>query len=520
MLVHEGKRALIMALRNAGKVTTVIPGAKILRQEPNRTLVAVKHTLDVVKVLGNIGIHAPSPIKHYYSWPSKYPKPMAHQVETAAFLIANTKAFCLNGMGSAKTLSSLWAFHYLKQENLVDIAIVVAPLSTLERTWADEVFQNFHEMECTVLHGTAARRKKLLSIPSDIYVINHDGIVVVQEELLALMKTKRCVLILDELAVFRNAKTRRWKIARAMTVLAQWAWGLTGTPIPNDPCNAYGQIKMLRPEQVPRSYMQFQDMVSRLVGPYKRVPKPGATETVYNLMQPAIRYATRDCVDLPPTTYVTRHAPLSEDQLAAYKRMRDQKVFQMTAGATRIVAANEAVVAMKMIQICCGAVIVSEDEAHARIESPARMEIVEDVIEQAEGKVIVFCPVLGAIDYIRDTLRAKGHKVGQVDGRIGKNDRDKVFSQFQGMGVDVIVAQPGAMAHGLTLTAGTVIIWYAPCYSNEIYEQANARIVRPGQKRNTLIVNVEGTELERAIYTRLKNRQAVQGKLLAMMEEG
>jgi len=518
MLVHEGKRALIMALKNPNKVMTVLPQAKVLKQQAGRTLVAVKHTLDVVKVLGNIGLNAPSPIKHYYSWPSKYPKPMAHQIETAAFLIANRRAFCLNGMGSAKTLSSLWAFHFMKQEDLIDAMIVVAPLSTLERTWADEVFQNFFDMQCTVVHGTASRRKKLLAEPADVYVINHDGVGVVHEEILAIMRSKRCLLVLDELAVYRNARTKRWKITRELVVLAQWAWGLTGTPIPNDPCNAYGQIKMLRPEQVPRSYVQFQDMVSRQVGPYKRVPRPDATETVFNLMQPAIRYATRDCIDLPPTTYVMHHAPLSEDQLAAYKRMRDQKVFQHKEDTTKIVAVNEAVVAMKLIQIACGSVITTEDEAHARIESPARMEIVEDVIEQAEGKVIVFCPVLGAIDYIRDCLIAKGHKVGQIDGRIDKTTRDSVFSQFQGSGVNVIVAQPGAMAHGLTLTAGSVIIWYAPCYSNEIYEQANARIVRPGQKRNTLIVNIEGTELERAIYTRLKERQKIQGKLLEMME--
>ncbi len=520
MLVHEAKKALLFVTQHPGQILSVIPKAKALKEKNGKTVMAVKHTPDVVKVLNNIGVPAPHPIKFYYHWPSKYPKPMAHQVETAAFLASNKRAYCLNGLGSAKTLSSLWAFHYLKHEGLVDAALVLGPLSTLERTWADEVFYNFRDIDASVLHGTAAKRKKLLAQESDVYVINHDGISVVLEELQDLMRRKRVVLIVDELTVFRNARAKRWKACQSLVALSAFAWGLTGTPIPNDPCDAYGQIKLLTPERVPRSFTQFRDMVSQPVGPYKRVPRKNATETVHNMMQPAIRYATRDCVDLPPTTYVMRHAPLSEEQDKAFKRMQREKVFQLTDQSAKIVAPNEAIVAMKLLQVAIGAVLTTEDEGVARLQSPQRLEVVREIIEQAEGKVIVFCPFLGGLDYITEELRKDGRRVSQVDGRVSKVDRDRIFSEFQTVGTDIIVAQPGAMSHGVTLTAGSVIVWYAPCYSNETYEQANARIVRPGQKRNTLIVNIEGTTLEKNIYERLKNRQAVQGKLLSMVEKG
>lgn len=516
MIVKPEKKALIMALRNPNKVLTVLPQAKLLVSKQDRSVVAVKHTLDVFKVLTNIGLKPPHPIKFYYDFPTRYDAPMSHQVETAAFLSANTRAYCLNGMGSAKTLSSLWAFDYLRSLDKVDVAIVLAPLSTLERTWSDEVFHHLPHLEAAVVHGTAARRRRVLDTPADVYVINHDGIGVVLTELLQIMKHRRAVLIVDELAVFRNARTNRWKACDQLVKASVYAWGLTGTPIPNDPSDAYGQIKLITPKNAPRSFTMFQDLVSQPVGPYKRVPRINAVQTVHTLMQPAIRYATRDCIDLPPTLYVERHVELSPTQMKAFKQMQDQKVFQATAGGARIIAINEAVVAMKLVQIACGAVYVGEDQEPARIESPERMAVVEEVIGEAEGKVIVFCPVLAALDYIADTLRAKGHAVGQIDGRVAKHDRDRIFSEFQGEGIDVIVAQPGAMSHGLTLTKGNVIIWYAPCYSNETYEQANARIVRPGQKRNTLIVNIEGTGLERGIYARLKSRQKVQGELLEL----
>jgi SNF2 family DNA or RNA helicase len=75
------------------------------------------------------------------------------------------------------------------------------------------------------------------------------------------------------------------------------------------------------------------------------------------------------------------------------------------------------------------------------------------------------------------------------------------------------------MAHGLTLTEGNMIVWYAPTSSLEIYEQANARIVRPGQKRKCLIAHLCGTPVEKATYARLQSKSKMQGLLLAMFKD-
>lgn len=513
MRVFEDKRAVVLALKNPDAVRAVIPKATLLQATPNGSLVAVPHSLDVHRVLKNIGIEIPHPIKHYYKWQGRF-TPLIHQIETSAFLASYMRCYCLNGMGAMKTISTLWAYDYLRSIGRVKRMLVLAPLSTLEPTWAREVFNHFPELTCTVLHGSKERRTKLLAQPADIYVINHDGIKVMEKELL--LRDDINVICLDELAAFRNPRTNRWKACKRVVDTCEWAWGLTGTPTPNSPEDAFGQIKMLTPGTIPRAFGTFQDMVSRPVGPYKRVPREDAQETVHRVMQPAIRYSTRDCVDLPPTIYQSRHIPLSPDQMEAYKRMRDLKIFEM--GNNKTIAVNEAIVAMKLIQIACGAVYTGEDNEPSRIESPERIEEVKEIIEQAEGKVIVFCPVIGALDYITEQLQASGLEVGQIDGRVPKHRRDEVFQAFQhAKDMRVIVAQPGAMSHGLTLTAANVIVWYAPCYSNETYEQANARIVRPGQTRTTIIVRIEGTPLERLIYDRLETRGRLQGSLLDMM---
>jgi SNF2 family DNA or RNA helicase len=110
--------------------------------------------------------------------------------------------------------------------------------------------------------------------------------------------------------------------------------------------------------------------------------------------------------------------------------------------------------------------------------------------------------------------------VAIVHGDTSKHQRDLIFSDFQrAVNPNIIVANPGTLSHGLTLTEASTTIWYAPVHSNEIYQQANGRTVRPGQRRTTVIVDIEATAVERAVYTALQNRQSMQTVLLDAVKE-
>ena len=110
---------------------------------------------------------------------------------------------------------------------------------------------------------------------------------------------------------------------------------------------------------------------------------------------------------------------------------------------------------------------------------------------------------------------SKDFSVEVIYGDVSKTERDKIFKSFQSNAdPKVLVAQPAAMSHGLTLTAASTIVWYSCVTSNEIFEQANGRINRPGQKMNNFIIMLEGTPVERRIYSRLRKKQKLQGALL------
>ena len=234
-------------------------------------------------------------------------------------------------------------------------------------------------------------------------------------------------------------------------------------------------------------------------------------------MQPAIRFSLDDCVDLPPQMFETRQVELSKEQTRAYNDMKAK--LQAEIGAGQVTAVNEAVKMSKLLQIASGCAYGTDGEL-VQLDSSERLAVVEEVVEASEGKVIVFVPFTGALEMVAEHLR-KNWEVEIVHGQTSKHDRDRIFGDFQkAKDPHVIVANAATMAHGITLTAATTIVWYAPVMSNEIYEQACARVRRPGQKRTTVIVHVEATPVERLLFERLRTKGRTQGLLLEMFEKG
>lgn len=515
MLVIPEKKALILALRDPARVTTVIPGAKEITVR-GKQYVAVKHGVDEAKVLRNLGMDAPSPIRFYYPWSGRY-TPFEAQRITSEFLTLHNRAYVLNDIGTGKSLATLWAYDYMRSVKLANRLLVVAPLSTMEMTWGNEVFRHFSHLEYVVLHGDRKKRHKLLAQDADIYIINHDGVEIVKDALKD--RPDIDVVAVDELTqVARNAKTDRWKALNVVLnkQTPRRAWGLTGAPTPNSPTEAWAQCRLITPESVSPYFNRFRDGVMRQVGTYNWVPRDNALEVVKEAMTPAVRFSRDECVDLPPVMFDYRSVPLTPEQAKAYKEMLNKLAVEVAEG--QVIAVNEAVKANKLVQIACG-VVYDTNGKEVCIPAAPRMQEVEDIVDACAHKVIVFVPFVAAVAQVADFLRKKGHTAECIHGGVSKNERDRIFREFQhGNDLKVLVAQPAAMSHGLTLTAASTIVWYAPVHSNDTFVQANGRITRPGQKNNQYVVMIEGSAIERRMYKRLENRQQMQGLLLDLVK--
>lgn len=498
-------------------------------------VLGMPHDLDTSIRLTSAGIPVASPIEHYYTWPrdrTRIPEPFAHQRATAAFFTLNPRGYCMNGIGTGKTMSAAWACDYLMTMGAGRRALIVSPLSTLERVWGDAFFIHFPHRKFAVLHGSAERRRKLLAQPHDFYIINHDGVGVIQKELAA--RDDIDMVVLDEGAEFSNKQTAKWKAMDAVIYppgkpAKPWVWDLTATPIPNEPTDAYGQCKLVTPTSVPAYFTTFRNLCMEHHSTYVWTPRPEAMKIVYDVMRPAIRFKREDCLDLPPAIYSTRDVEMSGEQQKHYKAVMKELHTEIDGG--KITALNEGIKLSKLLQIACGCVYDTDgvprelgdgyelDGSAKELQPGNRIETLIQLIEQVGEKVIVFVPFTAVTGMLARTL-GKYWNFVVVTGDTSPKERNQIFSDFQSPKDIDIIAHPGCMSHGLTLTEASTIIWYAPIDSARIYEQANGRITRAGQRFTANIIHLAGSAVERRMYKRLEQRQRVQGVLLDMVAAG
>jgi len=474
---------------------------------------ALPHKSDTVRLARNMGYLVPAPISSHYDWNND--KPFRTQKITAALLTMKRRAYVLSEMGTGKTRAALHAINWLLQEGEIHAALVVAPLSTLSQVWDREIYEFFNHLSVGILHGSRDKRLKILNEDHHIYVINHDGVKVLEKDLIA--KEHLEVVVIDELAVFRNRQADRWKSLNRVINDRRFVWGLTGSPTPKEPTDAWAQCKLLTPDRVPTYAKAFKRKTMRQVSTFRWIPLPDANDVVYDAMQPAVRYKRDDCVELPPISYIGRKVGLSKEQTEIYKRLMTQLTVMFRQGEVK--AANEGVLFSKLLQITSGWVY-TKDKRVVVLDNRPRIDALLEVLDEAEGKVIVFVEFVHAAQALQKILTKKGHDCALVTGSTTKLNRDTIFGDFQETASPrVLVAHPRCMAHGLNLTAANVVTWFIPTTSLEIYEQANARISRPGQTKKQLIVHLTGSPIETKLYRRLQKKKSLQGALLELFED-
>lgn len=464
--------------------------------------------------LAQLNLNVPSPILRDYQWTGKF-TPFDHQRETASFLSIRRRAFCFNEQGTGKTASVIWAADYLMKLGLVKRVLVLCPLSIMKSAWQKDLFTFAMHRSCSVAHGTSAQRKKIIADGSDFVVINFDGLAVVEQEVL---NGGFDLIVVDEANSYKNAQTNRWKIlSRIVKTLDPRLWMLTGTPAAQSPVDAYGLAKLVNPSNCPSYFGQFRSTVMYKATQFKWMPKPDAPEYVHNLLQPAIRFEKKDCLDLPEVTFVEREAPLTSQQKAYYVMLRSELLFE--AAGEEVSAVNAATKINKLLQISAGAVYTDTGEV-LEFDVSNRLNAVVEVIEEASHKVLVFVPFTHTIDLLSERLTKEGISHGVINGKVSVNKRAELVNKFQtDKDPQVLIIQPQAASHGLTLTEADTIVWYAPVTSVETYLQANARINRPGQKNAMTIVHIKGSPVEERLYGMLRNNIETHEKLIDLYRD-
>jgi len=506
-------KALLLRVRDAERIINAIPKSRVLSEHADHYEVLVHWGLEEARALKNLGLqNIPSPILEQYEWKGVYP-PFAHQKTTASFLSMHRKAFCFNEQGTGKTGSVIWAADYLMQLGLIRRVLVVCPLSIMDSAWRSDLFKFAMHRSVDIAYGARDKRKKIISGDAEFVIINYDGIEIVVDEII---KANFDLIVIDEANAYKNPQTRRWKVLNRLVTPSKWLWLLTGTPASQSPVDAYGLAKLVCPERVPKFGGAFRDLVMHKVSQFRWVVKPNAEKTVHEALQPAIRFTKEQCLDLPEMTYVTRDVPLSPQQQKYYDLIRKEML--ISAGGEYITAINAAANLNKLLQLSGGAVYSDTGEV-VEFDAGNRLSVLREVIDEASHKVLIFVPYRHAIEIVSEELK-KNYTVDVIHGGISAGRRTEIFDNFQNKAdPKILVIQPQAASHGVTLHAADTIIYWSPVMSVETYLQANARVHRAGQKNKTTVFHLQGSPVERKIYKMLQEKVDIHTKITDLYGE-
>ena len=509
MEIIENK-ALLLKLRNPAKVTDVIPKSKAI----DAHTVLVNWGLDEAQVLKNLRIkNVPSPILRNYDWPGLH-KPFDHQKTTSAFLTLHKKAFCLNEQGTGKTGSVIWAADYLLKQRRIRRVLVICPLSIMDSAWRSDLFKFAMHRSVDIAYGSVEKRRGVVNGMAEFVIINYDGVAVVEQEI---AKGGFDLIVVDEANHYKNVSTERWKTLNRIMTPQTWLWMLTGTPAAQSPVDAFGLAKLINPMGVPRFFTSFKEMVMYKATQFRWIPKETATTTVFNALQPAIRFTKEECLDLPEMTYVDRTVALTKQQERYYKLLKSKMIIE--AAGEEITSVNAAVNLSKLLQLSCGAVYSDTGET-VEFDIRNRYAVLKEVIDEAANKVLVFVPFRNSIQIVTEKLIADGYTAEIINGEVSAGKRTEIFKRFQeSPDPRILVIQPQAAAHGVTLTAADTVVWWGPTSSLETYAQANARVHRAGQRHPTTVIRLQGSNAERHVYKMLDTKDKVHTQIVDLYKQ-
>lgn len=538
------------------------------------SMIGVPHTLyNAQNIRETFKLPVPPIIRDSnYDWPIRPGrKPLAHQKLMANFVVIHPRSFNLTRMGGQKTLSMLWAADWLMHQFPYGTCrcLIVSPLQTLNLVWRETIEQDLPHRTAMVLHARdKAVRWQRLESRADFYIINFDGLEIdakmrkiagataggvftsdgTQEDFVENHRrhgrrildldgfSKRLaerissdirIVIIDEASAYRDPTTFRHRVASKLfnenvegRLRAEVLWPLTGTPCPQAPTDAYGLAKLINPH-MKESLTSFRNR-TMAPDPYsltRLTPKEGAYDEAAKLLSPAISIPIEDVWDAPSSQTVQYEVELTKEQKIALKQLKDELVVMMQSGA-QITAVNEAAARTKYLQIALGAVYDAEHQSHVLDASP-RIRVLEELIENAGRKIVVWAPFTSVVQLLYEKFEPL-QKCGLIIGQIPIAQRNILISKFQDPRdpLKILFANPATMSHGIDLYEANLDVWYGPVDKGEVYEQANKRLHRPGQKFPVTYAQLIATPLEREIFRRLETRESLQGAMIDAITQG
>lgn len=453
----------------------------------------------------------------------KYPM-MAHQRRTAAFMSLFGRGYILSEPRTGKTGAAIIALDYLQRIHAITGGVlIITTLTTMHGVWKENILATLPGARVQVVHGKT--RAKDLETPADFYSTNYDSVRLSEKAFVKAIETGRIgAIVIDEMTHVGNSASQRHKaiynICNKYGV--KYVWGLTGSPADN-PEMVFGMCRTVNPDKLPcTTKSAWINLTTYQYGPqpYMRAVARGASEVIRNAMQPAIRFAKKDILDLPPVTTQARTCELSAEQRTMRNELKTQATALLESGE-RITAANGGVLMNKLMQVALGVVRGDNREA-VILDHRERTQAILDAIEETNRKVVIFCGYTAGIRMLVDEISKAGYTCDMVDGSVTGTKRAQILHDFQyEKDPRVLVCHPTTTAMGVELSAAdTMIFDGVPLTGGFVYAQSIERLSSAKQTASSInIIHIVSTPEERKALAALQKGYDLGQEVAKMFED-
>lgn len=415
-------------------------------------------------------------------------KPHPYQAYCIDRVIKQPKIGLFLDMGLGKTIITLQAIYELKYNRFaVQKVLIIAPKKVAEATWQREAqkWGGVGILRISTVLGSLSKRVKALNTPADIYIINRDNVT----WLVDYYKNDWPfdMVVADESSSFKNHAAKRFKSLAHMYNHIKRMVLLTGTPTPKGLIDLWAQIYLLdRGQTLGRTYTSFRDHFfipdqrsQTVIYSYK--PKDTAENDVLRAISHlCVSMKSEDYLTLPPVTEDIVPVQLSPKAQRDYDEMETRMVLELVESGEEITAVSAAALSTKLQQLANGAVYDELRNVHEIHD--CKIEAFKELIEQLSGK-----PALVFYNFKHDLERLKAAlaKSKLVVKELKSAAEEREWNEGK---IDILLAHPASTAYGLNLQdGGNHVIWFGLNWSLELYQQANKRLHRQGQKEKVII---------------------------------
>ena len=415
-------------------------------------------------------------------------------------------------MGLGKTVSTLTAINELIYDRFEVLKVlVIAPKRVAEDTWTSEAekWDHLQHLTFSKILGTAKQREEALRTDADIYLINRENVTWLVDKLGK--KWPFDMIVVDELSSFKSNQAKRFKSLRMVRPLSRRFVGLTGTPAPNGLMDLWPQVYLMdRGERLGKTITGYRD---RYFYPGKRngftvfswEPKEGAQESIEKKISDiCVSMKAEDYLKMPDRIVNDISIQLSLEERKKYDELEKEKLLELDG--QEITALSAAAVWGKLLQMANGAVY--DDDGNVAVLHERKLDALEDILDAACGHpVLVFYNFKHDYDRLMDRFQKWNPKALKGSSDIKEWNTGKI---------PLLLAQPASMGHGLNIQAGGhIIVWFGLNPSLELYQQANARLYRQGQKETVIIHRlITKGSIDEDVIRKLEAKDARQDDLM------